>query len=1488
MTSADIDLSRISNEDMVRLMKMLNSKQLWKDPLLSDSITNCLSIQPFKTLTSYNLWIQKNLIFIPETDEYIYMSGCNVIIEKISTKAQQIIPLTQKCFVTSLTYIKTSSNERILFVGEKLFPDEKKTISGGIEIIHIENKKSKKKLNLNLGAYVNYNCYVYDVIAGKNNETCVIILKYLNMNINKVKLFFYNYISFSLIDIEDIDYNLINILINPNRENQYLLYSSNYCALWNFSNSKLQLLLHHEFYNDTQNKNNITSVEFIRAEGKEGIAISFKNEWIEIFFKSTEDEYKETGNKYTLFLKINLLSLFKDTKIEINNVSQKEDGGENDIEEQVEDISEPLLENFIEPNIDEFVPNLGNNKVVLNKFENYIKFIICRGNFILIFLSKSEILIFFELVEIKNETKLRISNIELLSQKIMDNSYINIDDNLTKMIIVNGELDEKYLSTDSKQFGDNENNFNLQKISLNYFKYKLNYINATPNLEFESKILENTSLGYPIKSIAISQSPRIIIVNNGNENQDLYLYSHKLSSNLNNYLIKNNFESSSQSYIQYKHDYYQENSNFELIYHKKLEDKPLSVCVSPQGKSFFISYRDCGYLYIILEREIKEAFKIAMYCRSCTFDESGMFLAFGTSEFDNEYNINILNLSTYEYEYIISKVPQPTKIIFSDGSRNIIAQFNDNSANIMGWSLNYSHRLVENFSIVHKERHDDHEKLSKIILKISDFTGNIVDFGYDYCLDMCIISSHDKRVRIYCGIKEDKYWEFTSDVEYTKLLILKKYDSVIFGTEEGSIRACIWPIQNMNKEMSVDHPEYIETKLHNSKITSLCISRDLDLLYSSAEDGSLFVSCISAMSNDAPLELQNFYYFDNHNALPKNIYFTPDEIMYITDNIYQNKIDNLKKKKSAIQGMISEFQSKKEKINQNNVTDMENQRTKLTELLDQKIKEVKEKEFEKEKESKKLKDERELQFKKLTDDLYEMKKKFKVNKEKKQNETTKLLNCIKFAKEKFEQKKIEIENMRKKTNNNITNCLESILTILQDKKNEIDKMVEEKTKKFHDECEKNENLYETELRQKKAKFKESLEEFEEHKKETDNEIMKKNKDNKNYDEKIGEWENHLKELKINNEELMETYIFNTLKLNQMNQLLTDNENKISIKEKIVKEKRLVNDRLEQLRFVLEYQIKNLILEKNPIEEQIKNFESLHSDFYKRFNLLYTELLNIGDLIENNQKCIDTYRNELSETKKSLYRLKNLYKSIDVALNSILKNKLDTKKDIIDQIFQVYQTYLYNFNDAKKQAKFISTEMKIQTQNIEKEIYNQKNNVLKELIDKRAERRRIVIEKEEMMKDIRLDNQLLIQECSNIRENLEDILKNINDIEKKFIELTNNNTFLSDRKSLDKVQDIQGKLEETKKIVIMNEDDRTKNGKINKNEKLPPIKNKKLIPIIGNGSIDILNAEDLLKKQKINTEELMKQQRELEAIEKKYKEFVGQNETNNNDIINSKK
>ena len=1478
------DPSRLTDEEISKMMKMINNKQLFKDPTSNtmDNLSNCVCIQPFKTLSSNQNFINKNLLYISETDEYIYMSGRNIIIESASSHKQDIIPLKHKCYVTSLTYIQTPLNEKIIFIGEKLFPNEEKIISGGFEIIHLENKS--KRFGLDLSAYVDYNCYVYDIVAGATNETFVVIVKNLDKSINDVKLFFFSYVNCALISIEDFKYNILGMIQDPKRDNQYLIYANNYCGVWEFSQTKMQLFHFHDFYKE--NMNNIAIAEYFQTEEQEGIVITFQNELAEIYLRNMDEEIKISGEKYVLFLRFDLLSFFR-TKVEEKEEKDEKEEKENNHqsnEEEDEIVHEGIyLDNYIKPENEDFISNkIDKTKLVVDSENNFPKYIFARKKFILFFLQKSQLVLIFEFM---GEEKITIRKIDYLEHQLTDYAYITIDEKMTKMILINGEYDERL---GLKNVGEmptsniNDNIFNLEELTMNYFKYNINYINNIPQFDYEKRLFENTALGFPCQFLVVSNSPRVLIINNGFDNLDLFLYSQKINSSLNNFIKEKNYELTQQNSIQIKHDYYQENCTFEEFYHKKLDEKPLSICFSPQGKSFFIAYKDCGYLYVILEREIKEVFKITMYCRSCTFDETGTFLAFGTSEFDNEYNINVLNLSCYEYEYMITKVPQPTKLLFADGGRTLLAQFNDNSTNLLGWNLNWEHRLIENYTGTQKEKMEKDEKNSQVMLKISDFSGNIVDFGFDHSLGMCIITSHDKRERVYWAVKDEKHWEFNSDVEYTKLLILKKYDSIIFGTEDGSLRACIWPIQNMLKDMMIDHPEYIETKVHNSKITSLCVSDDLEFLYSSAEDGSIFISSISAVSNDVPLELKNFYYFDMSNVLPKKILFSSDQIIYITDSIYQNKVDSLKKKKSAIQGLISEFQSRKEKINQNNATDLENQRTKLTELLDQKIKQVKDKETEKEKETKKLKDDREIQFKKLKDELLEMKKNFKIVKEQKQNETTKLINCIKYAKEKFEQKKKEIESLREKTNSNITSCLENIYNILKEKKNEIDKMVKDRTKKFEAECEKNENLYETELRQKEAKFKKSLEEFEEQKKDTDNDIMKKNKDNRNYDEKITEWENHLKELKSNNEELMETYIFNTLKLNQMNQLLTDNESKISIKEKIVKEKRLVNDRLEQLRFVLEYQIKNLILEKTPIEEQIKNFESLHSDFYKRFNLLYGELLNIGELIDNNQKCIDTYRDELSQTKKSLYRLKNLYKSIDVALNSILKNKLDSKKDIIDQIFQVYQTYLYTFNDTKKAAKYISTEMKLQNQNIEKEIYNQKNNVLKELIDKRAERRRIIIEKEEMMKDIRLDNQLLIQECSNIRENLEDILKNINDIEKKFIELTNNNVLLSDKENQAQVQDIQGRIKIAKNTVLLNDEDKARVGKMSKNDRLPPIKKNKILPMIQGDNLDILNAEELIKRQKMNTEELMKQQKEIDEMQRQYKEFIGEHQISGND------
>ena len=85
-------------------MRMINHKPLWKDrsQKAPDTISNCVSIQPFQSLSSYHLWMRRNLILLTDSDEYVYISGSNVIVEKFITKKQKIIPIANDCNVTSI------------------------------------------------------------------------------------------------------------------------------------------------------------------------------------------------------------------------------------------------------------------------------------------------------------------------------------------------------------------------------------------------------------------------------------------------------------------------------------------------------------------------------------------------------------------------------------------------------------------------------------------------------------------------------------------------------------------------------------------------------------------------------------------------------------------------------------------------------------------------------------------------------------------------------------------------------------------------------------------------------------------------------------------------------------------------------------------------------------------------------------------------------------------------------------------------------------------------------------------------------------------------------------------------------------------------------------------------------------------------------------------------------------------------------------------
>ena len=121
------------------------------------------------------------------------------------------------------------------------------------------------------------------------------------------------------------------------------------------------------------------------------------------------------------------------------------------------------MDNLIISENNEFVsPELDLSKITVNSSENYPKCIICRKNLILFFLHKTQIVITFQFDEENSEPKIKIANIELLSHKLNEFSHIDIDDDLSKMILINGEIDEKYgLKQNNDLLGDNNSENNI-------------------------------------------------------------------------------------------------------------------------------------------------------------------------------------------------------------------------------------------------------------------------------------------------------------------------------------------------------------------------------------------------------------------------------------------------------------------------------------------------------------------------------------------------------------------------------------------------------------------------------------------------------------------------------------------------------------------------------------------------------------------------------------------------------------------------------------------------------------------------------------------------------------------------------------------------------------------------------------------------------------------------------------------------------------------
>lgn len=1419
----------------------MENKSIWRDLHEKEQIINGAEIKPISTLSTYRHWIKNNILFAND-NEILFISGSNLVRYNLFNGRMHMYSIKNNCEVVSFSCENNIQGQTIVTIGMKT-----KTIDSSystepiIEIIHIN--KNNDNITLDLSNYNNTNYVITEAKTLPDSDLCICLLKdyssyfskdhisshhkdELNKKSNqrpKNKISLWEFPSYSFlqqIELEDGIEKIISINFH-----EFILYGKAIAEQWVYLNLKKKINLNKRIIKTDENE--ITSICYMHKmkylliaynDFKIGVYDSEFNILSQYDVKSKID-FGSSFNQIILNFNISIRNLLtnenliicfiQETKemliIEISESNQLELKSKIRLDvtfnSRSKVISNNSFSNFIYINAEAAASKFSmiKNKSKKNKNKEFeipsvkISYYLYRFN-----INQANDLSYIKFHELEKENnKSKTNSIVGLSNMNLSQNRNEKEENFEKNLKSNSisltkakpsKRQIKSIKTPSEMSSFTPNKsissyVNIDLASHSQCKDLNNQASILNILQLEKEIFPHSCLGCGVKLLAISNNPKVIIVIY--ENRMKFIYKiHQFENNNRTLSISSTPHSKENKSIDDDISF-----NYELISEMKLENDPICLDISPYGNTYIISFPDYTYIYGILNKEIKEYVKINSFCKAVAFSKSGRYIAYSRSQFINSvYSIVIIDSSTYEIEYIISNLSHfASEIQFLSNDSVIVFCLEDN--NIFGWRLGSKREMIQNQLFKDKENSKIKQgKDDNLLIKILDLTDKIIGFAYDISLDMLVVILDDKKVRVMLGSKEDKFYEFLSPEKYTCVLLIKPLDIILFGTENGYIHCYIWPFSRFAKNY-IETPYFISLKIHMSRVNYIKTSSNYQYLFTTSEDGSFIISQLTSFIDSElySTSLPNFNSFDMVNLLPTKIFIDNTYYTNITESIIQEKVNKITNLKSEIIGKVNELTSKVNKANVENSKKLQVKRNEINEEIEKQRVLVKELEEKKEYLSKSIKENRDSQLSQFKDEIEEMKSKYKNEKDELHEKTRNLSHLLKEITKVYKDEEEYLKISQKKINSKIEGNYERMIDYLKEKEKQIEAFIDKKVNSYKNELVSIEEEYEKKLREIEQKSKKDIDndqvEIDEYEKIIKN-MKKKIKDDK---EKIEEWEKNKNELDMNNIELQENLAANTVRLKNMTLLLSDNEKNITEQEKIVKSKREINARLEKLRYVLEYQITNLIKEKTPIEDQIKNFEELHNDFYNKFNQLYAEQLNIEECINENKGLIEDYKKKLFEKKTNLYLLKNLYNSLNLKIGFIFKDNINDKYSILSSLENIYKEDLEGLEgfDFKSEP---SNENKVQNKILEKEIKKHKNKVLTDLINKRKEIKLMKKEKAELMLSIQKENTLFIEQCTSIRLNLNDILKNINDIEKKFIELTNTHSYLNKDNNTKNIKD----------------------------------------------------------------------------------------------------
>jgi len=114
-----------------------------------------------------------------------------------------------------------------------------------------------------------------------------------------------------------------------------------------------------------------------------------------------------------------------------------------------------------------------------------------------------------------------------------------------------------------------------------------------------------------------------------------------------------------------------------------------------------------------------------------------------------------------------------------------------------------------------------------------------ISVEYDVEFDILVCCSSDKTVRFYKSRGTEKSLTYKTEPDptlFTKVLISKKYKVCFFGCADGSVKVFLWPFLKFGSSKF----EYIYLGIHQSSITDMKLSYNLEHLITASEDGSIY------------------------------------------------------------------------------------------------------------------------------------------------------------------------------------------------------------------------------------------------------------------------------------------------------------------------------------------------------------------------------------------------------------------------------------------------------------------------------------------------------------------------------------------------------------------------------------------------------------------------------------------------------------------------